>query len=329
MAEGRPPYATAGSHADYPPNALVMLAPFAAMDLQHALKIWIGINVVLSIAVGWLASRLARFEQWAAAFAALVVMLPPFRTLNQFSIAAFAPALAGFLLAPRYPMAAGIAIGLSLMKPHIGGPVLLWAIAARRWKTVFAALAVPLVLSGAYALHARVLPPQLVRDYAQAVLRGQNRPAGDLVPGVTNLQPLLDWTGAAPVALQLLIAGALAAALAAICFRRRGGFNLRVMAAARLLSLLSFRHLSYSLLLAIPALAFVWTRTGRAARVIAAVSSALLIASPPTLWLHIFEPRGWTTPIDAVVPHAYRAVLCALMIAVVMFPAAGAEEATI
>lgn len=315
---GGNPYAAADSLTDYPPNALVMLAPFAALPTHVALPFWIAINVVLSAAIGWMASRLANFARWAIAFAALILMLPPFRTLNQFSIASFAPALAGFLLAPRYPVVAGIAIGLSLMKPHIGGPVLLWAIAARRWKTVATAAAVPLLLSSAYALHARVAPIQLAREYMQAVSRTQNRAADDLIPGVTNLAPLLHWTGAEPTALQFLIASTLGGLLLAIYARRRADFDLRFLSAACLLSLLSFRHLSYNLLLAIPALAFAWTRATRTARILTAVSFTLLIASPPTIWRHLLEPRGWTMPGDAVVPHVYRAVLCALMLAVLL-----------
>lgn len=320
---GANPYAAADSLTDYPPNALVLLAPLGALALHWALTVWIAINIVLAAVIGWMSSRLAPFGRWALAFGALVVMLPPFRTLNQFSIAAFAPALAGVLLAPRYPVAAGVAIGLSLIKPHIGGPVLLWAIAARRWTTVAVAAAVPLLLSGAYALHARVAPGQLVRDYTAAIARTQNRPPDDLIPGVTNLQPLLEWTGLAPTALQALIAMALGIVLLAIYLRRRdrGDFDLRFVAAACLLSLLAFRHLSYNLLLAIPALAFVWTRASWALPAITVISFAVLIASPPTVWRHVIEPRGWTTPFDFAVPHLYRAVLCALMLAVLLLPA--------
>lgn len=328
---GGNPYAAADSLTDYPPNALVLLAPLGSLQLPTALRIWIAINVVLSIAIGWMSTRLGSFGRWTVAFAALVIMLPPFRTLNQFSIASFAPALAGFLLAPRYPVLAGFAIGLSLIKPHIGGPMLLWAIAARRWKTVATAAVVPLVLSAGYALHARVTPAQLVRDYVQAVGRTQNRPLDDLIPGVTNLQPLLQWTGLAPTVLQLLTALALGGALLAIYFRRRSDdeFDLRFLAAACLLSLLAFRHLSYNLLLAIPALAFVWTRATGAAHAITAVAFAVLIASPPTFWRHVLEPRDLTTPLDVVVPHVYRAVLCALMLALLLLRPAGVDRAAV
>lgn len=328
---GGNPYAVADSLTDYPPNALVILAPLAALPLTVALEIWIAINVALSVAIGWMSTRLASFGRWAFAFGALVVMLPPFRTFNQFSIASFAPALAGFLLAPRYPVLAGIAIGFSLIKPHIGGPVLLWAIAARRWRTVAVAAVVPLLLSAVYVLRAGVAPASLVRDYVQAVGRTQNRPLDDLIPGVTNLQPLLLWTGLAPTALQLATAVALGAALLAIYLRHRdeAGFDLRFVAAACLLSLLAFRHLSYNLMLAIPALAFVWTRATGPARAITAVSFALLIASPPTFWRHVLEPRDLTTPLDGVVAHVCRAVLCALMLALLLLRPAGPDRAAV
>lgn len=328
---GGNPYAAADSLTDYPPNALVLLAPLASLQLPAALKIWVAINVALAVAIAWMSTRLAAFGRWTFAFGALVLMLPAFRTFNQFSIASFAPALAGFLLAPRHPVLAGILIGLSLMKPHIGGPVLLWAIAARRWKTAAIAAAMPLLLSAIYAVHARVTPVQLVHEYVQAVGRTQNRPLDDLIPGVTNLQPLLLWTGLAPTTLQLVIAIALSVALLAIYVRRRHDdeFDLRFVAAACLLSLLAFRHLSYNLLLAIPALAFVWTRASRVARAITAVSFAILIASPPTFWRHALEPRDLTTPLDVIVPHVYRAVLCALMLALLLPRPASTDPAAV
>lgn len=314
---GGNPYAPPDSIADYPPNALVTLAPLAAMGVQKALEIWMWMNAALAVATGRMASRLARLGSWTVAFAAVVVMLPAFRTFNQFSIAAFAPALAGFLLAPRYPVAGGLAIGVSLMKPHIGGPALLWAIAARRWETVAAAFAVPCAFVATYCFRAGETPFESVRNYSHALARSQNRPAEDYVPGETNLQPLLEWTAASPLTQQLIVAAVLTGALAFICVRRREDFDLRFYAAACLMSLLSFRHLGYNLLLAIPALAFLWTRAGIAARVITAVSFAVLIASPPTLWRHVLEPRGWASPLDAAVPHAYRAVVVLLFLATI------------
>ena len=314
--DGGNPYAPPDSLADYPPNAFVTLAPLAAISAERAIRIWIALNVLLAAATGWMASRLARFGRWRVAFAALVLMLPSFRTLNQFSIAAFAPAMAGFLIAPRYPIAGGIAIGISLMKPHIGGPALLWAIATGRWKTAAAALAVPAALFAGYALRAAEPAGRILAEHAQAIARTQNRAAGDLLPGETNLQPMLEWTGFSALSQQAIVALLLALAVFWIWRRRGEDFDLRLFAAACLVSLLALRHLGYNLLLAIPALAFLWRRTATAARVIAALSFAVLIASPPTLWRVALEPRGWTA-LEPLVPHAYRAVMVLLFVATI------------
>jgi len=283
---------------------------FVEQAAGSAIALWTALHVMLTAVIGVMASRLVSFGRWALLFAALVVSLPPFRTVMQFSIASFAPALAGFLLADRYPRLAGAAIGISLIKPQIGGPFLLWAIAARRWKTVGMAIAVPAALFALYLVRALRAPQHVVREWLEAIGRGHNHP--DLTGGEINLQPLLAWISMPPLGIQMLIATVLALGLLIIWQRRQDDFDLRFLAAACLLSLLSVRHLSYDLLLAIPALAFVWSRDGRGARLLAAGAFAVLIVSPPSLYRHYFEPRFITTPADALLVHAYRIVAMAL-----------------
>lgn len=313
---GSNPYAPPHSIADYPPNALVTLAPLAAIAASQAAALWTLLHLVLTAAAGVLSTRLAPFGRGAALFGALVLCLPPFRTVLQSSLASFVPALAGFVFADRHPRLAGLAIGASLFKPHIGGPVLLWAIAARRWQIVRMALAVPAALFAVYLARARRGPLETLSDWGQALVRTQNR--ADLPPGETSLRQLLDWGPLAKLDAQVVVAIVLGAGLLVIWRGRGRDFDLRFLAAAYLLSLLSFRHLSYNLLLAIPALAFALSRAGAAGRAAGALCFAVLIASPPSVWRLIVEPRAGETFLDPLAMHAYRIACAALFLLAVL-----------
>ena len=313
---GSDPYAPPHSITDYPPNALVMLAPLATLPLPQATALWTVLHVVLTLGLGALATRLVAPGRAAMLFGALVLCLPPFRTVLQVSLASFVPALAGFVFADRYPRFAGVAIGLSLFKPHIGGPMLLWAVAARRWRSVRIAIAVPAALFTVYLARAGQGPHDVIVEWVQALVRTQNRE--DLVAGETGLRQLFEWSALARVEAQAVIALVLGFGLTVVWWRRDRDFDLRFLAAACLLSLLSFRHLSYNLLLAIPALAFALSRTGAAARAIGGLSFAILIASPPSLWRHVVEPRLGDTIFDPLAMHAYRLAGVALFLVAVL-----------
>ncbi|MDQ3168769.1 MAG: DUF2029 domain-containing protein [Acidobacteriota bacterium] len=315
---GENPYAPPLSLADYPPSSLVLFAPLAAMPLHVALGAWVAVNAVLAAVIAWLAARLVITGTAAMTLACAVLALPPFRTLNQFSIAAFAPALAGVWLAPRHPITAGIAIGLSLIKPHIGGPALLWAIVSRRWTTLAAALGTQAAL-GAFYLARTAAPLNVPSEYLQAIARTQNR--ADLIAGETNLQPLLSGVPLTPVALQVLSASLLAVGLVVIWRKRESDFDLRFFGAACLLSLLSFRHLGYNLLLAIPVLVWALSHDHRVVRVTGAAAFLVLVASPPTLWRYVIEPLLGGTMGGAIPDHAYRVVLIALFVLLMAAPA--------
>ena len=312
---GGNPYDSPASITDYPPSALVLFAPVAMLPAGTAIACWVAANAALSIAIAWTSARIAAPWAASAVIAVLMLVLPPFRTLNQFSIAAFAAAIAGFLIAPRRPALAGIAIGISLVKPQVGGPALLWALASRRWATVAWAAGTQAVLLGVYMARAGAAPRALFDRYLASLARTQNR--DDLMSGVTSLDPLLAWTSFEPLVMQVLMAAVLGIALAWLWRRAPADFDLRFFAAACLVSLLSFRHLSYNLLLAIPALAWALTDTRQGVRTIGIAAAAVLAASPPTVWRHALEPAGAWSGLEPLVSHAYRLALTALFVAVV------------
>ena len=299
---------------DYAPTGIVLLSPVAALSPANAAAVWTMLHVALSIVAAIMATRLAPVGRDRTLLIVLLLALPPFRVPLQFSLLCFVLALAGFLAASRSPVWSGIAIGLSLFKPQIGGPALIWAIGARRWRTVGAAAATVAALLVIYAARVARSPLTVMADWWPSLARKQNQRG--LGFGDTNLQPWLAWSEVSPVTLQIVTAIVLSSALVWIVLRRRASFDLRVFAAACLVSLLAIRHLSYDLILAIPALVFALSRADARVRALGAAAMAVLIASPPAVWRALDGGPPQLSGFEPFMMHAYRAAGAALFLCV-------------
>jgi hypothetical protein len=320
--EGVDVYGSPDAMVDYAPMGIVLLSPVAALPPATAVAVWTMLHVALSIALAIMATKLAAFGRERTLLVVLLLALPPFRVPLQFSLLCFVLALAGFLVASRSPVWSGVAIGLSLFKPQIGGPALIWAIASRRWRTAGTALVTAAALVAIYAARVARSPLTVMADWWPSLARKQNQRG--LGFGDTNLQPWLAWSGVSPVTLQIVTAIVLSAALVWIVLRRRELFDLRMFAAACLVSLLAVRHLSYDLILAIPALVFALSRANDLVRALGVVALAVLIASPPAVWraLEGGPPELWG--LMPFMMHAYRAAAAALFLCVLF--ARGSER---
>jgi hypothetical protein len=102
--------------------------------------------------------------------------------------------------------------------------------------------------------------------------------------------------------------------------------DLAFFATACLLSLLSFRHLGYNLLLAIPALVWAVSHEQRRVRMLGILAFVTLAASPPTLWRYIVEPAGGGAAGAVAAAHAYRVVLVMLFVMLAVQPTASARR---
>lgn len=294
------------SIVNYPPNAIVMLA--ALLPLPGGAAIWIAANVILAIVFTTLAASRA-----GIAPALALLALPAFRTPNQLSLAAFVPAFGGVLAGRSRPLASGALIGFSLAKPHLGLPALLWAVATRRWKTASLATGVAAALAYAHCAVAGVSALDTAWRYADALARRHNAP--DFGAGETDLAFMGTAAFGWPPVLVQSAVFALLCAVAWFVFRRRGD-EWQLYAALSLASLLGFRHLNYDLVLAAPALIWLWRHQSPRPKWIAGVCLLFLVASLPTVWRRVEEVRAAAPALEPWVMHASRGALAVLFAAV-------------
>ena len=265
LLHGQQLYAGADARTDYPPNAIVLFAPLALVPRQWVVPAWAALTLVLTAVYAHVVVRSTSARVRLAA--AVVPMLLFFcwggvRTLLEFSRLSLTLAFLAVLAADSRPVASGVSLGLALAKPHIAGPIMLWALVTRH--TRVAAVAVLVVAAGfaVYCLRAHVGPVTVLDDYLRILLflysgtddfvgRTSLRPWWHAVGGGSALGDVLWWAGAG---LLLLVPCAMA-------MRRTDRPDLRasaVLALFCLWSLLTFYHIGNNLVvLMLPSFVFV------------------------------------------------------------------------
>lgn len=151
---------------DYPPNAIVMYSPIALIPHGVLVPVWAAVTVTLTPRFAYLAVRVAvpRATPAMAIFPALLMFgWGGARMLLQFTRLSLTLAYTAVLVADRWPMAAGVLLGIALSKPQIAGPIALWMLFTRRWRSLSARRrpfhdARSLLLPGAY-----LAPPSPIR----------------------------------------------------------------------------------------------------------------------------------------------------------------------
>jgi hypothetical protein len=291
LTQGVSPY-QGESETDYPPWALVTLAPLSSVPAEYRAPLWIAFNIALGGGIVWmLATAVPAVRDVQLALAALLLSTAPFRALGQFSILSYAFALAG--ARHRSPIIGGLLMGLGLMKPQVGGVLVIAHLLMRDWTRVAIALCVPGALLVIASVAVSVSPLQLITDY-WSVLVGVHGGSG-VAPGHTELEPWLvpvvpgaATVGGSALLLSLLLLPAVAVAInAGRHWPPRRQLELYALCGAA--SLLATRHLSYDLLLLLP-LVVAWRPAPRAAWT---VTTGLLVLQLPGWWRRVFEPMAW------------------------------------
>lgn len=291
LTSGVSPY-EGESDADYPPWALVTLAPLVPVPPAYRAPLWIICNLGLALSIVWLLVRAvpaARDVQ--VGLAGLLLATAPFRVLGQFSVLSFALALAG--AQHRSPVVGGVLMGLGLMKPQVGGVLVVAHLLMRDWTRAGIALCVPVVLLSAAGGFLSTSPLQLLADYS-VVLESVHGGSG-VTTGHTELEPWLapmmpgvtSVVGSAVLGLLLLLP-ALAGAIR-VGHHWTPRRQLELYALCGVASLLATRHLSYDLLLLLPLVVAWWP----APRTVWLVISTLLVLQLPGWWRRVLEPMAW------------------------------------
>lgn len=132
----------------YPPHALLLAVPAAALPLGAAYVAWL----VLTHAGLWAALRSAGLAPAIAAAALLSPAVLEDILSGQNGAITGALLVAGLLLAPSRPWIAGIMFGLLTIKPQMGALLPFALLASRNWRAVAAAAATTAALVAASSI---------------------------------------------------------------------------------------------------------------------------------------------------------------------------------
>jgi len=179
----------------------------------------------------------------------------------------------------KRPYAAGILLGLSLIKYPLSFLFMTYTLWKKEWKAAGIALGMTIALTIVYAARLHLSPIRIIRDYTSDIA-GNLSTKDTAFTGSTEIKPMIDhFLGGQP---RLAIAAALvlwtAALLAVgIAFSRGRNWEDGQLAAISLLTLWAICHRPYdSLLLIIPAAVFVDLRRQTGGKRVAEWSLALL-----------------------------------------------------
>jgi hypothetical protein len=166
-----------------PPWTLGLLLPLARLDFLRARLLWMAIEVALLLgttAALWRrqgGSPQGRVVAWALAFTFFPTL--QLLALGQMTVLTLAGAVGFVLWEKKHPWIAGMAAGLTLIKPHLvvvlWVPLGLWCLQRRRWPVLAGAAGTTLALAGL----AWICNPRVLGQYA--AMWGHN-PAASWVP---------------------------------------------------------------------------------------------------------------------------------------------------
>jgi hypothetical protein len=306
---------------DYPPWAIVELAPIALVPMSWLPAIWVAVNLALAFVIARsLASQSGEAFDIRRRLLLLIVAAACLRTLTQFSLLSYALALTA-VFTPDWRTGGAIA-GLALFKPQIGGVVLLADLVRGEWRRVLLAVGVVASLAAIFVWRIGVDAGKLAARYLDILRSIHASPA--TLPGHSDLRVWL-WAlwpdTTANAWLTVTLWAALLAPLLWIARRDRPWTRddrLELLALCGTLSLLAIRHLSYDFVVLLPAMV-AWrcppfAERAHGPRWAFALLAVLLVGAIPS-WIRLLIGHGapsWIsvlTEIDRVMCLSMWAVL--------------------
>jgi hypothetical protein len=263
LLHGRDLYLDPLATTDYPPHAIVFLAPLALVPRPWLVPVWAAITLAVSPLLAFLVVRsICPRARPAVALVPTLLFLSwgGVRTLLEFSRVSMTLAFLALVCADARPVASGVSLGLALAKPHIAGPMALWALATRRGRLAASAATVVAAGFATYCVRAHVSPFDVVKGYAGILLSFYS--GADALVGRTSLRPWWIALAGRPALGEILWGcGALLLLIVpcGIAMRDRHVSDERAAAAPALFclwSLLTIYHIGNNLILLLPAFAF-------------------------------------------------------------------------
>jgi hypothetical protein len=243
---------------DYPPHAIVVLSPIGLLPERAAAALWATLNLILAIGTPFLAVRFVRPRAGRPEIVDMTLLFLCWsgtKTLLQFSLVTLTLGLAACVLAGRRPVVSGVFLGLSLMKPQMAAPFVLWSLFTRRWKVVGVSVGTIALGTGLFCLRAGVDPLDMAAAYARTLRLFYT---GDrAMSGLTQVRPLFTpfARGAAADGLAAVVSVAF---LSFICVagvreaKNQERVRYAAPAMAAVWSLVTFYHLTYGFVVLLP-----------------------------------------------------------------------------
>lgn len=327
LGRGEQLYVAAGQNTDYPPNALVLLAPLGMLPWAWVVPLWTFGALLLTPLLAYLVLRCATRGARSRLILPLLLVLcwASAHTLLQFTVLSMTLAFLSLRIVDTHGDASGVLLGLALFKPHIAGPIWLWTAITGRARVAVVSVAVVCAGWVVYCLRIGASPAATLIGYGRIL--GEQYGGAEGLTGQTSVRGWTRLVFAGAGASDALWIGMATVLLAVACWLARrdprraldaGG--MAVPGLFCLWSLLAFYHNGNNLILMLPAFAFLWCLDDRALRPsrwipIVALQAALMFDVPARLgpwaashdWL-----RGAVVHFDRVLVMATSAYVAAL-----------------
>jgi hypothetical protein len=258
---------------DYPPNAIALLSPVGLLPLSLAHPIWMLLNIAMAIVAPYYAARFFRPHDPFRVIALPVLMFlcwSGVRTLTQFTLVALTCSMAAMIATNRRSMAAGVWLGLAMIKPQVALPVFLWSVFTRRWSIVLTSSAIVAALIVVFCARAGAHPILMAVRYVEILAVHHTGEA--ILAGISELRPLIYQLVTDVSDVDAIASSIALGLLAGICLMgfQEGAVRKKVLYAAPPLvacwSLMSFYHLTYGFVILLPVMMMLALNDARPSR---------------------------------------------------------------
>lgn len=301
---GQSLYTGLEASADYPPNAIVMLAPLALSPRAWLVPLWTAGALALTPVLPYLVLRCASRRDRAALAVPILLVLcwAATRTLLQFSLLSMTLACLSLLIVDSRWLAAGVALGLGLSKPHIAGPIALWMLVTGRIRPLVVAAAVIVALWAVYDARIGENPLTTAAGYRHVLGSEYAGPYG--LVGKTSIRSwmrIVTADSGTADQLWLALSGLLLIGVFGLArrdpSRALDAGGLAVPSLFCLWSLLAIYHNGNNMILVLPVFAFLWflddRRTSPSHWIPIVVLQAVLMFDVPARLSATAPGHGW------------------------------------